>query len=87
LAQAQSIGKNSVVSSREPESLRILKSSAKWALSRCKECTEDRTVECSGRRYSARRALRHCADRHRRRELFEFWNLKEESTEGSSQGC
>jgi hypothetical protein len=22
-----------------------------------------------------------------RRELFEFWNLKEESTKGSSQGC
>jgi hypothetical protein len=27
------------------------------------------------------------ADRHRRRELFEFWNLEEESTEGYSQGC
>jgi hypothetical protein len=28
------------------------------------------------KRYSARWALRQCADRHRRRELFEFCNLK-----------
>jgi hypothetical protein len=28
------------------------------------------------RRYSARRALSRCADRHRRRELFEFCKLK-----------
>jgi hypothetical protein len=72
----------------EPESLGDSESSAKWALSRCKECTEDRTVERSVKRYSARWALRHCADRHsKRRELFEFWNLEEESMEGSSQGC
>jgi hypothetical protein len=32
--------------------------------------------------------LSQCADRHiGRRELFEFCDLKEESTEGSSQGC
>jgi hypothetical protein len=28
------------------------------------------------RRYSARRALRQCADKHKRRELFEFWILE-----------
>jgi hypothetical protein len=33
-------------------------------LSRCIECTgEDKTVECSVRRHSARRALSRCADR------------------------
>jgi hypothetical protein len=31
--------------------------STKWALSRCKECTEDRIVGRSGRRYSARWAF------------------------------
>jgi hypothetical protein len=64
-------------------------SSARWALSKCIGAQRrDRTVERSvKRRYSARRALSQCADRHKRRELFEFWNLKEESTEGSSQGC
>jgi hypothetical protein len=35
----------------------------------------------SGGRYSARWASSQCADRHRRRELFEFLNLEEESTE------
>jgi hypothetical protein len=45
------------------------KSSTKWALSRCKECTEgDRTGGSSGRRHSTRRALRQCADRHREKE-------------------
>jgi len=41
----------------ELESLRILKSSAKWGLSRCKECIEDKTVGRSRRRYSARWAF------------------------------
>jgi hypothetical protein len=41
-----------------------------------RRCTEDRTAGCSVRRHSARWALRHCADKHRGRELFEFCNLK-----------
>jgi hypothetical protein len=28
-----------------------------------------------------------CRQAQKRRELFEFWKLKGESTEGSSQGC
>jgi hypothetical protein len=53
-------------------------SSAKWALSRCKECTEEYiTTESSRRRHSTRWALRNCADRHKREEnSFELWNLK-----------
>jgi hypothetical protein len=40
-------------------------------------CTgEDKTAGCSVRRYSARWALSRCADRHRRRELFEFCDLR-----------
>jgi hypothetical protein len=62
-------------------------SSARWALSGCIGAQEDRTAGSSRRRYFSRRALRYCADRQRRRELFEFWKLEEESTEGSSQGC
>jgi hypothetical protein len=52
-------------------------------------CTEgDRTAESSGGRYSARWALSGCVDRHKREEnSFEFCDLKEESTEGYSQGC
>jgi hypothetical protein len=62
-------------------------SSARWALSGCIGAQkEDRTVERSGIRYSARWALSKCADRHRRRELFEFWNLEEESTKGIFTG-
>jgi hypothetical protein len=81
--------KNSAVSS-EDRITEDSESSARRALSRCKGCTGgNRTVErvLWKRRYSARRASRKCASRHRRgRELFEFWNLKEESTEGSSLG-
>jgi hypothetical protein len=46
------------------------KSSAKWALSRCKGCIgdEDITARGSGRRYSARWALSRCVGRHRREE-------------------
>jgi hypothetical protein len=67
-------------------------------LSRRIGCAEgDKTAGSSGRRYSARRALRHCVDRHKRRELFKFCDLKKnplrdlrrvtEHPEGSTRGC
>jgi hypothetical protein len=37
---------------------------------------EDKIVGCSVRRYSARWALSRCGDRHRRREIFEFYDLR-----------
>jgi hypothetical protein len=71
---SECIEKNSVVSSdRRTRITKDSESSARRALSRCIGCTEeDRTVGCSVRRYSARWALSRCADRHRRKELFEF---------------
>jgi hypothetical protein len=61
--------------------------SAKKALSRCIECTgEDRTVECSVRRHSTRRALSRCADRAQGKNSLSS-GTEEESKEGSSQGC
>jgi hypothetical protein len=45
-------------------------------------------LEVLGRRNSARWALSQCADRHRREEnSLSSGSWKEESTEGSSQGC
>jgi hypothetical protein len=55
----RSSGKNRITEDSE--------SSARWALSRCVDAQEDRTTGRSGRRPSARRAVRHCADRHRRK--------------------
>jgi hypothetical protein len=47
-----------------------------------------RTAGSSGRRHSARRASSKCADRHIREENSLSSRIqKEESTEGSSQGC
>jgi hypothetical protein len=63
-------------------------SSTKWALSRCKECTEDRTDGSSMRRYSARWALESvCRQAQGEENSLSSGILKEESTEGSSQGC
>jgi hypothetical protein len=60
-------GRNSIVSLKRPESLRILRSSARRALSECISAQENRIVERSVEgRYSARRALRKCASRHSR---------------------
>jgi hypothetical protein len=63
--------KNSAVSlDRRNKITKDSESSTKWALIRCRECTEDRTVGCYVRRYSTstRRAFESVCRQEQRRE-------------------
>jgi hypothetical protein len=65
-------GRNSAVSSKETESLRILEGSARWASSKCIGAQDPELLNVLWRRDSARRASRKCAEAQENRELFEF---------------
>jgi hypothetical protein len=80
--------KNSVESLRKTRITEDSEKLCQEGIEQVHRCTRTQNCERSVERDSARRASRKCAGRHRRtRELFEFWKLKEESTEGSSLGC
>jgi hypothetical protein len=70
-----------VSSDRRTRIAKDSESSARRALRRGKEYTkEDRTIGCSVRRYSAKWALRQCADRHKEKNSLSS-GLEEESKE------